>query len=283
MIADAAGNKQAQFMIRGMVERYRGTQELFEQGIKFLFGHEGGTLDNGKNFSGRKSFRIHNPAAVKISQQGSVLVEERNGFFQIAIGHRMSGEFLQPFTKPGELLKQIGAGALRVQFDGQDNIPVKRKAGVFQPNIREALDGIAGVGKNRPIQELQVTAQGGLKAALNERTTVALEMFGSERNRGRCTQDPDGQKAGGMDEFFRSIRAKITENPIPGPGFPGSKVIKRIRGSLLEFVQDRFHFHSPPRFIEFAPFYRKMEEASMIFYRDEFIEKQAGLGLRGGN
>jgi len=46
------------------------------------------------------------------------------------------------------------------------------------------------------IQKVQIAPQGGFQAALNERTAIALEMFGSERNRGRCAQDPDRQKAG---------------------------------------------------------------------------------------
>jgi hypothetical protein len=79
-----------------------------------------------------------------------------------------------------------------------------------------------------------------------------------------------------MDDFLGGIRAEITEDLLPGAGFPVAQVFERIASSLLELIEDHLLLHSSPVLLIFGVILPK----NRVGVHDYLLEKMHGAGGR---
>jgi len=81
---------------------------------------------------------------------------------------------------------------------------------VQPPDVGEALDRVAGVGKDDAVQERETAAEGVLQRTPDQRAAVGLKVGFGQPDLLPRTEEPEGVRPGGEDDLLRRIG---TEGP----------------------------------------------------------------------
>ena len=79
-----------------------------------------------------------------------------------------------------------------------------------------------------------------------------------------------------MDDLFGGVGAEITEDLLPGAGFPVAQVFERIAGGLLELIEDHLFLHGSPDLLIFGVILPK----NIVGVYDYLLGKMHGAGGR---
>src|SRR4030042_4101374 len=76
------------------------------------------------------------------------------------------------------------------------------------PDIRESLHRIARLGKDDPLQKIEVPLEQAFKRRFNQMTTVRRKMGLDMGHLDRCAHQAQWEKPGCMEKFIRDIKTE---------------------------------------------------------------------------